>query len=139
MPERFSSLQKQNNICKEFDAVDRPNQCTQEVLIEQLLWLIQLRWIAVVGVVTATLVGNYIFPFPVLMTPVPIYVCAGALLLCNIFYYLVTTPKGSGVGSRDIVLGTVQVEADLVILTAVLHFSGGLLTHFFFFMYFMSS
>ncbi len=113
--------------------MDRPNQCTQEVLIEQLLWLIQLRWIAVVGLVAAALVSNYVFPFPVLMTPVPIYVCAGALLLCNIFYYLVTTRKGSGVGSRDIVLGTVQVEADLVILTAVLHFSGGAVNPFFLF------
>ncbi len=109
--------------------MDRPNQCTQEVLVEQLLWLIQLRWIAVVGLVAAALVGNYVFP--VLMNPVPIYVCAGALLLCNIFYYLVTTRKGSGVGLRDIVLGTVQVEADLVILTAVLHFSGGAVNPFF--------
>ncbi|MHC4114223.1 MAG: hypothetical protein ACYSSL_02725 [Planctomycetota bacterium] len=77
-----------------FDPVDRQSQCTQEVLAEQLLWLIQLRWVAVVGVVTAALVGNYVFP--VLVSPVPIYVCAVVLLLCNIFYYLLTTRKGDG-------------------------------------------
>jgi len=103
----------------------------KKCLLEQLLWLIQLRWIAVVGLAAAALVGNYVFP--VLTNPVPIYVCAGALLLCNIFYYLVTTRKGSGVGLRDIVLGIVQVEADLVILTAVLHFSGGAVNPFFLF------
>ncbi len=108
--------------------MDRPSQCTREVLIEQLLWLIQLRWIAVVGVVIAALIGNYVFP--VLINPMPIYVCAGVLLLCNIFYYLVTTKRGSGVGPKDVVLGMIQVETDIVILTAVLHFSGGVVNPF---------
>ncbi len=114
-----------------FDAVDRSSQCTQEVLVEQLLWLIQLRWIAVAGVVTTTLVCNYIFP--VLTSPLPIYVCAGVLLLCNIFYYLVGTKRIVGTGLKDIVFGMVQVEADLVILTAILHFSGGVVNPFFLF------
>ena len=113
------------------DAVDRPSQCTREVLSELLLWLIQLRWIAVVGVITLALIANYVFP--VLTSPVPIYICAGVLLLCNIFYYLVTTRKGPGVGLKDIVLGMVQVEVDIVILTAVLHFSGGVVNPFFLF------
>ena len=111
--------------------MDKPGRHIQGILIEQLLWLIQLRWIAVVGLVIAALVGNYVFP--VLISPVPIYVCAGVLLLCNIFYYLVTTEKGSSVGPKDIVLGMVQVEADIVILTAVLHFSGGVVNPFFLF------
>ena len=113
------------------NTVDRPSQCTQEVLGAQLLWLIQLRWIAVVGVVAAALICNYVFP--VLISPIPIYVCAGVLLLCNIFYYLVTTRKDSGGVSKDIVLGMIQVEVDIVILTAVLHFSGGVVNPFFLF------
>ena len=111
--------------------MDRSNQCTRKTLAEQLFWLIQLRWIAVIGVVAAALAGNYVFP--VLMNPVPIYICAGVLLLCNIFYCLVTTRGSSGVGSRDIMLGMIQVEADIAILTAVLHFSGGVVNPFFLF------
>ncbi len=111
--------------------MDKPGQHIQGILIEQLLWLIQLRWIAVVGLVSAALIGNYVFP--VLISPVPIYVCAGVLLLCNIFYYLVTTEKGFSVRPKDIVLGMIQVEADIVILTAVLHFSGGVVNPFFLF------
>ncbi len=114
-----------------FNPVDRQSQCTQEVLVEQLLWLIQLRWIAVVGLLIATLIGNYVFS--VLISPVPIYICAGVLLLCNIFYYSVTTRKCSDVGLKDIVLGMVQIEADIVILTAILHFSGGIVNPFFLF------
>ncbi len=79
-----------------FNAVDKPGQCAREVLVEQLLWLIQLRWIAAVGLVIAALVGSYVFH--VLISPVPIYVCGGVLLLCNILYYLVATKKGAGVG-----------------------------------------
>jgi hypothetical protein len=114
-----------------FNAVDKPSQCAREVLVEQLLWLIQLRWIAAVGLVIAALVSSYVFP--VLISPVPIYICAGVLLLCNSLYYLVATKKDTGVGLKDIVLGMVQVEADLVILTAALHFSGGVVNPFFLF------
>ncbi|MHC4394247.1 MAG: two-component system sensor histidine kinase NtrB [Planctomycetota bacterium] len=113
------------------DDMDRPSQCRQEVLVEQLLWLIQLRWIAVAGVVGVVLVCSYIFP--VVTNPTPVYVCTGVLLLSNIFYYSVATKKGVGAGVKDIVLGMVQVEADLVILTMVLHFSGGVINPFFLF------
>ncbi len=111
--------------------MNRASQFEQEMLVEQLLWLIQLRWIAAAGVVTAAVVGNYVFP--VLISPVPIYVCAGAILLCNVFYYLAITGKGSGARAKSVVLGMVQVEADIVILTAVLHFSGGVINPFFLF------
>lgn len=103
-------------------AMDRPSRETQETLVEQLLWLIQLRWLGVIGVVAAALIGNYVFP--VLVSPVPLYVCAAVLLLCNIFFYMVTTRKSNGAESKGIVLGMVQVEADIVILSMVLYFSG---------------
>jgi len=110
---------------------DKPSQCARETLVEQILWLIRLRWIAVGCVVTAALVGTFIFP--VLTKPGPIYICAGMLLLCNIFYYWVATRNTIATGSKDIVLAMIQVEMDLAILTAVLHFSGGVVNPFFLF------
>ena len=65
------------------DGFDRPSQCTREVLAEQILWLIRLRWIAVGGIVASCLVGSYVFK--VLISTTPIYICAGVLLFCNIF------------------------------------------------------
>ena len=113
------------------DTFDRPSQFTREILVEQILWLIRLRWIAVGGIVVAGLVGSYIFP--VLASAVPIYVCTGILLLTNIFYFWLATKDTANAGPRDVVLGMVQAEADLVILTAVLHFSGGVVNPFFLF------
>lgn len=46
------------------ETIDKPSRCTQEVLFEQILWLIRLRWIAVGGIVAAVLVGSYISLLP---------------------------------------------------------------------------
>ena len=113
--------------------IDKPNRCSREVLAEQILWLIRLRWIAAGGIVAAVLVGSYVFPYPLLPSPTPIYICAGILLLCNYFYFCVATKKKPYAVPKDIVLAMVQVEADLVILTAVLLFSGGVANPFFLF------
>ena len=113
------------------EVMDRPTQCTREVLVEQNLWLIRLRWFAVAGLVSAGLLCTSIFP--VLVNAVPIYICAGILLLSNICYFCAATKNTANAGPNDIVLGMVQIEADLVILTAVLHFSGGVVNPFFLF------
>jgi signal transduction histidine kinase len=115
------------------ELMDKPSQCTREVLVEQVLWLIRLRWIAVGGIVTAALLSSYAFRFPVLTSVVPIYICAAVLLLCNVFYLWLATKKTTDAGPKDVVLAMVQVEADLVILTVVLHFSGGVINPFFLF------
>ena len=113
------------------DSFDKPSQCTREVLVEQVLWLIRMRWIAVGAIVAAGMAGSYVFP--VLVSAVPIYICAGILLLCNTFYFWVATKKVIDAGPKDTILGMVQAEVDLVILTAVLHFSGGVVNPFFLF------
>jgi signal transduction histidine kinase len=111
--------------------MDKPSQCTREALVEQILWLIRLRWIAVGAVIASAILGRFVFP--VLPAPILIYVCAAVLLGCNILYFLAATKKPENAGPRDIVLGMIQVEVDLIILTAVLHFSGGVLNPCFLF------
>jgi signal transduction histidine kinase len=73
------------------------------------------------------------FVFPVLAAPILIYACAAVLLTCNILYFLAATKKPENAGPRDIILGMIQVEVDLIILTAVLHFSDGVLNPCFLF------
>ncbi|MHC4085732.1 MAG: hypothetical protein ACYSU5_11055 [Planctomycetota bacterium] len=113
------------------DFMDKPSQCTREALVEQILWMIRLRWIAVGGMVAVTLLCSSVFP--VLTTGLPIYICAVVLLGCNVIYFLAATKRAADARTRDLVLGMIQVEVDLLILTAVLHFSGGVVNPFFLF------
>jgi len=113
------------------DHMDKPSQCTRESLVEQILWLIRLRWIAVGALIASAIFGRFVFP--VLAAPILIYACAAALLTCNILYFLAATKKPKNAGPRDIILGMIQVEVDLIILTAVLNFSGGVLNPCFLF------
>jgi len=110
---------------------DKPSQCTREALVEQIIWLIRLRWVAVFGMVLATILCRTVFP--VLTYPLPIYICAVVLLGCNIVYFLAATKRAEDARPRDLVFGMIQVEVDLLILTAVLHFSGGVVNPFFLF------
>lgn len=113
---------------KNSGAMNHPSESAQEVLGEQLLWLIKLRWIAVVCMVIAGIAGTYVFP--VLGQAGPVYICAGLLLLCNVVYYVVATKQDGRPTRKDIVLSMVQVEIDLLVLTTLLHFSGGLMNPF---------
>jgi len=109
--------------------MDKPSRCTRDALAEQILWLIRLRWIAVGSIIVACLMGTYVFP--ALTNAMPIYICAGLLLLSNILYFAAATRQVSRSSHRDIALAMIQVETDLVLLTAVLHFSGGLANPFY--------
>jgi signal transduction histidine kinase len=111
--------------------MDKSSQCSREALVEQILWLIRLRWIAVGALIISAILGRYVFP--VLVAPIMIYACAAVLLICNILHFLAATKKPENAGPRDILLGMILVEVDLIILTAVLHFSGGVLNPCFLF------
>lgn len=115
------------------EVTDRPVHYRREALVEQNLWLIWVRWIAVAGIVAAGLINSKVLLLPVLASVVPVYCCAAALFACNVIYLLVATKKPEDAGGKDIVLAMVQVEVDLVILTTLLHFTGGVLNPFFLF------
>jgi signal transduction histidine kinase len=124
------------NVTVATKILDRPSQCTRESLVEQILWLIRIRWFVVAGIVTAGLIGSYVVPVLTDAALIYICICAGILFLCNVGYFCVATKKTADAGPKDAVLGMVQAEMDLVILTAVLHFSGGAVNPFFLFFVF---
>jgi signal transduction histidine kinase len=98
------------------------------LLSDQLLWLISLRWLAVLVVVGGTLVGTLLFP--VLTDPRPLYVAAFVLLACNAAYAILIRRGCAHKQQRCIVMAMLQMEVDLLALTAVLHFSGGVMNPF---------
>ncbi|MHC4186166.1 MAG: hypothetical protein ACYSR4_09570, partial [Planctomycetota bacterium] len=98
------------------------------VLIEQIKWMIRLRWLAVVGIVFIGMVCTKVFP--VLISATPIYLCAGLTAIFNLVYFWIARKRTNNVGTRGIVFAMVQGEVDLVILTVMLHFSGGITNPF---------
>ena len=73
--------------------------------------------------VIGTLIGTYWFP--ILADPRPLYGAAAVLLACNLAYLAAAGRGESRQATRAAVtLAMVQMEVDLVVLTAVLHFSG---------------
>ncbi len=119
------------NVGVAAEIMDRPSQCSRKTLVEQILWLIKIRWLVVPGIAVAGVMGSYVFP--VLTDAAPIYLSAGILFLFNVGYFCAATKKVADAGPKDTILAMVQAEIDLVILTAVLHFSGGVVNPFFLF------
>jgi signal transduction histidine kinase len=100
------------------------NQNTR--LIKQTYWLIKLRWIAIAGVCLATFFAHNIMGVKV--SDVPLYCVAAALVLENIISLLllkriIRTGAGNVSIKRIIKF---QITADLVALTILLHYSGGI-------------
>ncbi|MCF7957037.1 MAG: hypothetical protein K9M57_01175 [Phycisphaerae bacterium] len=103
------------------------------VLRDQLRWLVKLRWGAVAFIIIGARLGassTDLVIFPVLEIVTPIYYCAFALLACNILYYLLSITEKKESDHRNVLMAFIQVEVDLAMLTALLHFSGGVMNPF---------
>ncbi len=102
-------------------------------LVQRAYWLIRLRWLAIAGLAFATATANRIFN--VELPTSKLYILAGVLLCYNfvlydLMHYL--TWKGRTVPSAKAnKVIAFQMSADLVILTVILHFSGGIENPFF--------
>ncbi len=100
---------------------------TQAELTERLHWFIGLRWLAVLGVVSATLGARFVLRAPVPLGP--LLAVAAAILLGNIAFFAWTANLIAEDGSIPFPaarrLALIQIEADLLALGVLLHFSGG--------------
>lgn len=98
----------------------------------RIIWLVILRYVAVAGLLLAALATGWLPGIRV--APRPILFCAGALL----GYNLVIHTLANRIRFRDwfragYVLATIQILVDLVVLTILVHCTGGILNPFVFF------
>jgi signal transduction histidine kinase len=96
-------------------------------LVRRAYWLIRLRWMAIAGLVIATFVAERLFG--VALPVRKLYWMAGILLVYNFILYDLmryVTWKGK-VATAAAINGivTFQISADWIILTIILHLSGG--------------
>lgn len=93
----------------------------REVFRRRCLWLVQVRWIVIVLLLSAIGIFGRLATFLPRENLAPLVTCALVLLFLNIFYTL----------GRDRLKNTerfliLQMVVDLVLLTALLFFSGGI-------------
>ncbi|MHC4488366.1 MAG: sensor histidine kinase [Planctomycetota bacterium] len=107
-------------------------------LIKRAYWLIKLRWIAIVCVVIATYVSRNVLAIS--LEDFALYGIATLLALYNMTVLLLLNRIAKG--NKEVPCTTVktiiniQISTDLLILTVLLHFSGGIENPFVFYFIF---
>lgn len=96
-------------------------------LKQRAYWLVRLRWLAATAVVLGTFVCTHILRLSV--REVPLYTIAALLFLYNAVVLnllnRLTKVNSERARRRTKSLVDLQISADLIILTVLLHFSGG--------------
>jgi signal transduction histidine kinase len=91
-------------------------------------WFIRIRWVAIVILVAANYFVKHLLEITI--HDGPIYLLAAILLLLNIFHWIILMRISKEGGSRVIhkIKRCIhfQIITDLVILTMILHYSGGI-------------
>ncbi|PIP67949.1 MAG: hypothetical protein CO035_03595 [Candidatus Omnitrophica bacterium CG_4_9_14_0_2_um_filter_42_8] len=109
-----------------------------EGLLERINWLIRLRWIALTGVILTVFVVQKVvrlsLPF------FPLYLIPILIGLYNSAFFLYTRhiwkKQPEDIETRAIVFANLQIGLDLLSLTALIHFSGGIENPFIFYFIF---
>ena len=114
----------------------KPEYTPEEVaLLMRLRVFITMRWLAILGVIIATLVASIVFHigFPTL----PVYIICAFMVLYNlVLSYQVRGLKTERVGlviPKARTYSNIHIFLDLVALTALLHFTGGIENPFIFY------
>jgi len=95
----------------------------QEDLYQRLGWLIRLRWLAVCGLLITILFTRYVLQFrPAL---VPLFTLNAALLIANLFHLSYWRRSRTSPVESLVRFAITQTILDYVILTVLLHYSGG--------------
>ncbi|MCE5252199.1 HAMP domain-containing histidine kinase [bacterium] len=114
----------------------------QEPYIWRPKWFLAMRFIAITGVSIALIASRTVFHIKTFDFRA-LWVLTALLLVCNILYvlyYRYARIEGSGdkqtMSKRLVRFITVQINIDLVLLTLMLHFSGGATNPFVFYYFF---
>ncbi len=109
----------------------------QAELVSSMAWLIDIRWLAGLGVLGAAWLIDIVFRFP--LPIVPLYLIGTAILVYNaVFQFILGRLLRNE--QRDIrqfdYLTKVQIGCDWLAMTALIHFSGGVASPVIFYFFF---
>lgn len=108
----------------------------QKELIKRQYWFIRLRWIAVAGLFITVALVKQVLKIPLLVFP--LYTIAGMLATYNLMFFILLTRVERETSSFSVVnrMANAQIGLDLLILTILIHFSGGIGNPFIFYFIF---
>lgn len=110
----------------------------EAALLTRLRVFVNLRWLAILGIIIATLVASQLFHigFPTL----PVYIICGFIALYNLVLLRqlrsLEAGKAGSIIYRARTYGNIHIVLDLLALTALLHFTGGIENPFLFYFVF---
>jgi signal transduction histidine kinase len=94
------------------------------ILLSRVSWSITLRWLAVSGYFLATLAAKY--GFDLQLPYLEIWLILGSLTIINVIYLLICKIFKEFSFRAEIVFLQFHIFIDLIFLTAILHYSGGI-------------
>ena len=98
----------------------------EDPLVARIRWLIALRWLAVAALFLVISGAYFVARLDLPLGPL----FAGNLLLAALNGIYLLLFKGSRGGTRAAALANVQISLDLLLLTYLIHFSGGMVNPF---------
>jgi signal transduction histidine kinase len=128
------------SLSNSFPAEEDAFEYTPEeaALMTRLRIFVRLRWVAILGVIIAALVASRVFHIG--FSILPVYVICALIALYNlVLLRQVRSLEIKRVGSliqRARTFGNIHIFLDLIALTALLHFTGGIENPFIFFFVF---
>ena len=128
------------NLSNSFPAEEDEWEHTPEeaALMTRLRIFVRLRWFAIIGIIIAALVASRVFHIGFSILPVYI-ICAFMALYNLVLLWQVRSLETKRVGSliqRARTFGNIHIFLDLIALTTLLHFTGGIENPFIFFFVF---
>ena len=98
----------------------------EDPLVARIRWLIALRWLAIAALFLVISGAHFVARLDLPLGPL----FAGNLLLAALNGIYLLLFKGSRGGTRAAALANVQISLDLLLLTYLIHFSGGMVNPF---------
>jgi len=97
---------------------------TSGLLQARIAWSIRLRWLAIVGFYLATILIKYIYNLPIAYNKV--WYLLDALIVINLVYYAILKFYKEFSIQQELLILFIHAFFDLVILTAIVHLTGGM-------------
>ena len=90
---------------------------------ERIMWMIHLRWLAVIGLIIGLPAGQFLMGVTLLTPPLLILTCI--LCLHNLLSHILTRHIITDNDLGHLISANTQISVDILLLTLFIHFSGG--------------